>query len=233
VAGRRLVSEVVMMTRQMRREGKSASPQPVPAPKARMDEQSWDEMYDSRDQVFSGNPNGVLVTEVADLPPGQALDVGCGEGADARWLAARGWHVTAVDISRAALRHATAGTDTAGRVAWTHADLAGTPPPAGAFDLVSAQYFPLPRRARRSLRNILAAVAPGGTLLVASHDLADLTSRHEQGFDPGDYYQPDDIASLLDDNWTILINETRPRTAPAPAGTNHTHDTVLRARRLR
>lgn len=75
---------------------------PVPGPSA----QSWDAMYRSRDQVFSGAPNPVLVSEVTGLPPGQALDVGCGEGADALWLARRGWQVTAVDISQVALRRA-------------------------------------------------------------------------------------------------------------------------------
>lgn len=85
-----------------------------------MDAAFWEEMYRGSDQVFSGNPNGVLVAEVADLPPGQALDVGCGEGADALWLAQRGWQVTAVDISWTALRRAaTTGADAAGRVAWT------------------------------------------------------------------------------------------------------------------
>lgn len=201
----------------------------------RMDTQFWDDMYRSREQLFSGSPNGVLVTEVTDLPPGQALDVGCGEGADALWLARRGWQVTAVDISRIAVeRAAAAATDIEGRVAWTRADLASTPPPAAAFDLVSAQYFPLERQPDHSvLRGLLDAVAPGGTLLFATHALADLTPDQERDFNPGDYYQPDDIAGLLDDSWTVLVNETRPRTAAAPAGTHHTRDTVLRARRLR
>jgi SAM-dependent methyltransferase len=200
-----------------------------------MDAQFWDEMYRSRDQVFSGAPNGVLVTEATDLPPGRALDVGCGEGADALWLAWRGWQVTAVDISRIALQRAAAtSADVAGRVDWTQADLTTTPPPASAFDLVSVQYFPLRHQPdHTALRGLLDAVAPGGTLLFASHDPADLSPRPEHGFDPGDYYQPDDIAGLLDHNWTVLINETRPRTAPAPAGTHHTHDPVLRAQRLR
>lgn len=198
-----------------------------------MDAQFWDDRYRSRDQVFSGAPNGVLVTEVTDLPPGQALDVGCGEGADARWLARHGWQVTAVDISPTALQRA-AGADTEGRVAWTRTDLTTTPPPARAFDLVSAQYFPLPYQPdHTALRGLLDAVAPGGTLLFASHDPADLSPRPEDGFDPGDYYQPDDIAKLLDHNWTVQVNETRPRTAPTPAGTHHTHDTVLRAQRQR
>ncbi|MEV0554319.1 MULTISPECIES: bifunctional 2-polyprenyl-6-hydroxyphenol methylase/3-demethylubiquinol 3-O-methyltransferase UbiG [unclassified Streptomyces] len=199
-----------------------------------MDAQFWDEMYRSRDQVFSGDPNGVLVTEVTDLPSGRALDVGCGEGGDALWLARHGWQVTAVDISATALQRAAAtAADMKSRVAWTRADLNITPPLADAFDLVSVQYFPLSLQPdHTTLRGLLNAVAPGGTLLFASHDLADLPPRPEQGFDPGDYYQPDDIAKLLDRDWTVLINETRPRTAPAPAGTHHTHDTVLRAQRL-
>ncbi|MFD8456791.1 class I SAM-dependent methyltransferase [Streptomyces antimycoticus] len=200
-----------------------------------MDAQFWDDLYRSRDQLFSGAPNGVLVTEITDLPLGQALDVGCGEGADAIWLARRGWQVTAVDISRAALERAVAAaTDVQGRVAWTRADLTGTPPPAAAFDLVSVHYFPLAHQPdHTALRGLLDAVAPGGTLLFATHALADLSPDPERDFDPGDYYQPDEIARLLDDDWTVLINETRPRTAPAPAGTHHTQDTVLRARRLR
>jgi SAM-dependent methyltransferase len=198
-----------------------------------MDTQFWEKMYRSRNQVFSGAPNGVLVTEVTDLLPGRALDVGCGEGADALWLARHGWHVTAVDISRTALQRAAAGaTDLIGSLAWVRADLTTTPPPAGAFDLVSVQYFPLSHQPdHTALRGLLDAVAPGGTLLFVSHDPADLTPRH--GLDPSDCYQPDDIARLLDHNWTVVINETRPRTAPAPAGTHHTHDTVLRAQRLR
>ncbi|KXK58532.1 SAM-dependent methyltransferase [Micromonospora rosaria] len=200
-----------------------------------MDAQFWDERYRSRDQLFSGAPNGVLVTEVTDLPPGHALDVGCGEGGDAHWLARRGWRVTALDISPVALRRAAAGgADVADRVTWTPVDLTRTAPPAGAFDLVSAQYFPLPRQPdHTALRGLLDAVAPGGTLLVAGHDLADLPPDRESDLDPHDFYQPHDIAGLLDRDWTILVDETRPRTAPAPAGTHHTHDTVLRARRLR
>lgn len=200
-----------------------------------MDAQFWDDRYRSRDQLFSGNPNGVLVTETAGLPAGRALDVGCGEGADACWLARRGWEVTAADISRVALQRAAAScADLADRVAWTRADLAVTPPEAAAFDLVSVQYFPLPRQpGPAALYGLLAAVAPDGTLLIAGHDLADLPPDREHGTDPADYYQPGEIARVLDGTWTIVANETRPRTAPAPAGTHHTHDTVLRARRLR
>ena len=230
-----------------------------------MDERYWDEPYGGRDQLFSGNPNGVLVTEVTGLPPGQALDVGCGEGADAHWLARHGWMVTAVDISRIALERAAkvsgnaadefasiapdraalaagapgrvtgvaamAGSDTAkttpaGGVCWTHADLAVTPPPARSFDLVSVQYFPLTKE-KPALDGLLAAVAPGGTLLVVGHDPADLPPE----FDRSDYYWPAEIAELLGDGWTARVNETRRRVTPPPPGIPHVNDTVLRAER--
>ncbi|MFJ9542270.1 class I SAM-dependent methyltransferase [Streptomyces sp. NPDC101225] len=194
----------------------------------------WDGMYRSRDQVFSGAPNGVLVAEATGLPPGRALDVGCGEGADARWLARRGWRVTAVDISATALRRAAVAEAPDGRLSWARADLTAAPPPPGAYDLVSVQYFPLRRRPDHAvLRGLLEAVAPGGTLLFATHDLAGPTACPERGFDPGDHYRPDDIAGLLGEDWTVLVNATRPRTGPPPAGTRHTHDTVLRALRTR
>jgi SAM-dependent methyltransferase len=200
-----------------------------------MDAQHWDDKYGSQDRLFSGSPNGVLLAEAAGLEPGQALDVGCGEGADALWLARRGWLVTAVDISQVALRRAAdAAPDLADRIAWTRADLTSVPPPADAFDLVSVQYFPLRREPdHAALRGLLAAVAPGGTLLVVGHDLADLPPRLENGVDPADYYEPSDVAKLLGEDWTVLVDETRPRIAPAPEGTRHTHDTVLRAERRR
>jgi SAM-dependent methyltransferase len=200
-----------------------------------MDAKFWDERYGQQEQLFSGNPNGVLVVEAAGLTPGQALDVGCGEGGDALWLARRGWQVTAVDISRVALeRAAIAGKDVDGKVAWTRSDLADAPLPPGAFDLVSVQYFPLPHQPGHAVaRRLLAAVAPGGTLLFVGHNLGDFPPEHYSEFDPHAFYQPDEIAGLLDDHWTVLADETRPRTAPAPAGTHHVRDVVLRAQRRR
>ncbi|WP_223839773.1 class I SAM-dependent methyltransferase [Saccharopolyspora pogona] len=196
-------------------------------------QQVWDQRYLSREQLFSGEPNGVLVSEVVGLPPGQALDVGCGEGADARWLAECGWQVTAVDVSRVALERAAREAGRHG-VAWTCADLSTTAPPAAAFDLVSAQYFPLRHEPDHTAAcGLLAAVAPGGTFLFVGHDPGDLPPGTDHGFDPSDYYHPHEIAGLLDDDWAVLVDETRPRTASPPPGTHHAHDTVLRAKRLR
>ncbi|MEV0718461.1 class I SAM-dependent methyltransferase [Asanoa sp. NPDC050611] len=200
-----------------------------------MDAQFWEDMYRGSDQVFSGNPNGILVTEAADLPPGRALDVGCGEGGDALWLARRGWTVTATDVSQTALRRgAAAGADVADRVTWTRADLTTAPPAPGAYDLVTVQYFPLRKDAGlTAVRGLLAAVAPGGILLYGSHDPADLAGHHDHDVDPHDYYLPGDVAALLDGGWEIQANETRARTTPPPPGTPHVNDVVLRARRYR
>jgi SAM-dependent methyltransferase len=194
-----------------------------------MDQQFWDDLYGSQDQLWSGAPNGVLVVEAADLPPGQALDLGCGEGGDALWLAGHGWLVTAVDISRVALERAAAAAGDA-KVNWTHADLSTFTPPAGAFDLVSAMYPALAKTAERAVHDMLAAVAPGGTLLVAHHDITDHHA-HNPDFDPNDYYMPGEIAELLDGTWTVSVNETRPRVSPAPPGTEHVNDVVLKARK--
>lgn len=200
-----------------------------------MDQRFWDDLYSTKDQLWSGAPNGVLVAEAADLPPGQALDIGCGEGGDALWLAGRGWLVTALDISRVALERAAAAAGDL-KVSWTHADLSRYTPPAGSFDLVTAMYPALPHTDEKSVRAMLAAVAPGGTLLVGGHDMSGWQPEshdhgHDPDFDPRDFYRPDEIAELLDETWTVLVNETRPRVSPAPEGTHHINDVVLKARK--
>src|SRR4051812_32157451 len=163
----------------------------------------WDARYAEAARVWSGRPNGALVAEVEELTPGRALDVGCGEGADAVWLALRGWDVTALDVSTVALDRARTAAEAAGaQIRWLHAGLLAAGLPAGGFDLVSAQYPALLRTpdddAERALLN---AVAPGGTLLVVHH--ADVDSGHAKarGFDPADYVSPANVAALLDDRW--------------------------------
>lgn len=194
-----------------------------------MDAQFWDNRYrEFDDHMWSGAPNGALVTEVTALPPGRALDLGCGEGSDALWLAGRGWQVTATDISQVALDRA-AKFEGAEAVTWTRTDVAVTPPAVGAYDLVTAQYFPILRQPdHATMRGVLAAVAPGGTLLFVSHDL----TGHEGhvDVDPAAFYEPAEVATLLDDRWTIDVHEIRPR-KHTPAGNPHVNDIVLRARR--
>jgi SAM-dependent methyltransferase len=194
----------------------------------------WDERYASTAQVWSGRPNAALVTEVSGLHPGRALDVGCGEGADAVWLAGQGWKVTALDVSQVALeRAARRAREAAAQVEWVHAGLVDALFPPAAFELVSAQYPALLRSADHDAeRSLLAAVAPGGLLLMVHHADVDVEAAKSHGFDPADYVSPTDIAALLGDDWQVRIDERRPREAPAGAGSQHTHDVVLRARRL-
>lgn len=83
----------------------------------------WDERYASHGEgLWSGRPNGALVAELVGRPPGRALDVGCGEGADPLWLARAGWEVTGADVSEVALERAGAGAREAGvTVEWVRA----------------------------------------------------------------------------------------------------------------
>jgi SAM-dependent methyltransferase len=199
----------------------------------------WDHRYGGG-RMWSGNPNGTLVNEVADLPPGRALDVGAGEGGDAIWLAEHGWTVTANDISGAALDRLATEAERRGLAVdldRTDANAFGAFPPA-AFDLVSAQYASIPRTPDgRAIRNLLDAVAPGGTLLVVSHDLAPMrtpidTRTQSRAFDPDAYVTVDDVAAALAGatGWEVEVHEKRPR-PPGAASSHHVDDIVLRARR--
>jgi SAM-dependent methyltransferase len=196
----------------------------------------WDTRYTERERLWSGQPNAALVAEVADLTPGRVLDVGCGEGADAVWLARRGWDVTALEVSAVALERARGHAREAGvTVGWVHAEMARAQLAPAGFDLVSAQYPALLRTPDAAAeRALLAAVAPGGVLLFVHH--ADMQTRaaHDRDFDPADYVWPATVAELLDDSWQVEVDEQRPRVAPdSGPGAHHTDDLVLRARRLR
>lgn len=198
-------------------------------------EKEWDQRYSVSAELWSGQPNAVLVSDSADLRPGRALDVGCGEGADALWLAEQGWEVTALDVSQVALaRAARQAEQRSVRVNWLHSGLVEAQLPPASFDLVSAQYPVLLRTADGAAgRALLRAVAPGGTLLMVHHPLPTEEEARSHGFNLLDYVGLADIAALLNGDWRIEANETRPRHVAGGAGAHHTEDVVLRARRLR
>lgn len=195
----------------------------------------WDARYGEHDRaMWSGRPNGRLVAEVAALKPARALDVGCGEGADAIWLAQRGWAVTAVDISSVAIARARQEAEMAGvSVEWVNGDVLEMSVPPGSFDLVSLQYPALPKAAgERAVRTLLDTVRPAGVLLAVYHHLGDEHRDHmkSRGIDQADYVGADDLLELLGDDFTVERHTVEPRIDPPP-DTPHIDDVVLLARR--
>jgi SAM-dependent methyltransferase len=205
--------------------------------KEQFGEAFWDERYRSAHALWSGNPNRHLVTEADGLPPGTALDAGAGEGADAIWLARRGWRVTAVDISSVALERAAGHAEkenVAERIEWRREDLKEWAPPARAYDLVTAQYLHVPAEIRRRLvARLAAAVDDGGTLLIVGHHPLDLETTMPRPRQPELFFTGDDLAADLGgDGWKIVTNVAAPHETTDTEGRPVVvHDTVFRARR--
>lgn len=204
----------------------------------------WEARYAERDHIWSPRPNHALVTAVASLPPGRALDLGCGEGGDSVWLAERGWHVTAIDISSVAIaraqRLAAEHHVPAGRITWLVRDLGGWEP-REAYDLVSACFLHSPVRFPRAdvLRRASSAIASGGYLLVVGHAAAppwaaahDHTDHHDADHE---FLGPaEEVANLQLDEICreLIVNEIRARSAVGPNGERaDLEDVVVLARR--
>lgn len=200
-------------------------------------ERRWDQVcHDHGELVRDLPPNPELVASADGRPPGLALDAGCGHGADAVWLAARGWRVTAADFATAALdrarRHAaTLGAEVADRIDWVTADLSTWAPADDRFDLVTSHYVHGVEPRDALFRRLAASVAPGGTLLIVGHDPACPSARSHGGA-PELSFTADEVAAALDpDRWRIVVAETRTRRAPGNIDLT-LHDAVLRAHKL-
>ena len=196
---------------------------------------TWDARYAESARIWSGNPNPRLVEHVAGLPAGGALDVGAGEGADAVWLASRGWKVTALDVSRVALDKVTAHAEDAGvgdRVTTLHHDLMSGSPLAGTYDLVSAQFWHPPTERFADFSRVLgAAVRTHGTLLVVGHHPADVASGVRSGHGhPELLFTPDQVVAVLPaEEWEIRVADAPTREAPGDDGPVVVTDTVVLA----
>jgi thioredoxin reductase/SAM-dependent methyltransferase len=196
---------------------------------------SWEQRY-SGERVWSGQVNPQLAAEADSLAPGRALDVGCGEGGDAVWLASRGWSVTGLDFARAALERTEEHAASAGfgdRLDTVQADVRTWKPDGERWDLVTAQFLHLPDGGMVDVtRRLASAVAPGGTLLVVGHHPDDLATGLRHGHHSF-LFTPDSLLGALDDDFEVEVCETRDRATTHPhSGEELTvRDSVLRARR--
>ncbi|MGD9704998.1 MAG: class I SAM-dependent methyltransferase [Acidimicrobiia bacterium] len=197
-----------------------------------MNSTGWDERYSGTDLVWTAEPNRFLVEEVADLAPGRALDVACGEGRNAVWLAGRGWQVTGVDFSAVGLDKARQLAESRGVVVeWVTADVTRYEPPTEAFDLVIVLYLHLPSaEIAAALAHATGALAPGGTLLVIGHDASNLTDGYGGPQHPRVLYGPDEIVAALG-TLTVERAERVRRPVVTDDGTVDAIDVVVRAHR--
>jgi SAM-dependent methyltransferase len=165
-----------------------------------MKREDWDRRYAGSELVWSAGPNRFLAAEAAGLEPGRALDLACGEGRNALWLAERGWRVTAVDFSQVAIDKgrriaAERGLD----VDFAVADLLEFDPGEERYDLVIVFYLQVTAGELATvLRRAARSLAPGGTFLLVGHDLRNLTDGHGGPQDPSVLYTPADVAASLD-----------------------------------
>lgn len=164
-----------------------------------MNRETWDERYATEELIWKADPNRFLVEEADRLEPGRALDVACGEGRNAVWLASKGWRVTGVDFSHAGLAKAERLAAERGvEVTWVEADVVEWRPPAASFDLVIVMYLHMVAGQRRQvLATAVSAVAPGGTVLVVGHDISNLQEGTGGPQDPAVLFSPEDIVEDL------------------------------------
>lgn len=201
-----------------------------------MEQQFWDQHYRSR-RTWGGRPNPILVAVAEGLAPGDAADLGCGPGGDTVWLARRGWRVTAVDVAGVAVEGVRAHAAEQGLDHLVRAERhdLGQTFPAGAFDLISAQYLhtPLPLDRARALRTAAHALRPGGLLLIVDHGS---TAPWSWNQDPDARFPtPAEVAAGLGldpRRWPVVRADMPRRRATGPGGRTATvTDNVLLIRR--
>jgi 2-polyprenyl-3-methyl-5-hydroxy-6-metoxy-1,4-benzoquinol methylase len=195
-----------------------------------MRREDWDKRYAAVENLWATRPNRFLVAEVAGLVPGRALDLACGEGQNAIWLASLGWEVTGVDYSEVAIAKANARAERDGvTVEFASADLVEYEPEHAAYDLVLVLYLHIPSAQRGAVHaKASAALAPGGTFLLVGHDRANLTDGVGGPSDPDLLYTADEIATELPG---LEIEKATTVLRDVDGEDRDAIDTIVRARR--
>ncbi len=196
-----------------------------------MDAAAWNERYDTADLVWHSEPNEFVRAELASSRPGTGLDMACGEGRNAVWLAGLGWTMTAIDFADRAIEKGRAlarehDVEVDFRVADATAYEAAAP-----FDLVLLCYLQLPEPDRTAaLERARDAVAPGGTFLMIAHDRSNLDGGYGGPRDPAVLTVPGEIEATLE-GFTIERSEVVDRIVDTTEGPRVAKDTLVRARR--
>lgn len=172
---------------------------PASSVRAGFAREDWNARYAHRELLWTAEPNRLFAAEVAALEPGRALDLACGEGRNAVWLAERGWTVTAVDFSDVALAKAAELAAARGvEVTWELGDVLALGPEPRSFDLVVVLYLQLPAEELEvALRRAADAVAPGGTLIVLGHDATNLSEGYGGPKDASVLFTPEQAVAAL------------------------------------
>ena len=200
-----------------------------------MDSEGWDRRYAGRELVWTSEPNRFLVPEVDGLEPGRALDLACGEGRNALWLAEHGWTVTGVDFSKVGLEKARQLADSRGMQAeWIAADVLDYRPEPQAFGLVIVFYLQVAASQRTPiLRRAAGAVARAGTFLLVGHDRSNVAEGHGGPQDPTVLYTAEDVSrDLRGTGLRIERAERIERPVQTPEGERIALDALVRASRL-
>jgi SAM-dependent methyltransferase len=193
-----------------------------------VDREFWNKRYAGSELVWTADANRFLVEEAAGLEPGRALDLACGEGRNAVYLAERGWQVMGVDFADAGLaKAAKLAAERDVSVDWIQADLAEYVPEPEAFDLVAVLYLHLRApELRPILAAAAAAVAPGGVLLVVGHDSSNPAEGTGGPQDPAILFTPDEVAAELPG-----LRIDRAERVRRPVGDAYAIDALVRATR--
>jgi SAM-dependent methyltransferase len=198
-----------------------------------LDKTDWDTRYATADLLWGSGANQFLVEGARGLQPGRALDLACGEGRNSIWLAAKGWDVVGVDFSQVAIDRARRlASDQGVRVSFVESDLFDYSPPAAGFDLIVSAYLQLPQpELDWVLRTCAAALAPGGTLIVVGHDLANLTDGFGGPQVAEILLSPERVVVGLDGLLRIERADRVTRTVNTTEGERKALDTLVRARK--